>query len=70
MKFSQLRDVFTQLQKSHQHIEKEVEKMKERETELLAFSGKLSSSNAELMAERADWEAKVSPQGSDAGYYA
>lgn len=59
LKFSQLREVFTQLQKSHQHMEKELEKRKERETELLAFSAKLSSSNAELMAERADWEAKV-----------
>lgn len=58
-KFAQLREVFTQLQKSNQHLEKELEKRKERETELLAFSAKLSSSNAELTAERADWEAKV-----------
>ena len=59
MKFAQLREVFTQLQKSYQHLEKELEKGKERETELLAFSAKLSSSNAELKAERTDWEAKV-----------
>ena len=59
VKFSQLREVFTQLQKSHQQLEKELEKRKERESELLAFSAKLSSSNAELTAERADWEAKV-----------
>ena len=60
MKFSQLREVFTQLQKSHQHLDKELEKRKERESELLAFSAKLSSSNAELTAERSDWEDKVS----------
>ena len=59
MKFSQLYEVFTQLQKSHQHTEKELDKRKERETELLAFSAKLSSSNAELMAERQEWETKV-----------
>jgi len=59
VKFSQLREVFTQLQKSHQHMEKELDKRKERETELLAFSAKLSSSNAELMAERQEWETKV-----------
>ena len=59
VKFSQLREVFTQLQKSHQQLEKELEKRKERESELLAFSAKLSSSNAELTAERTDWEAKV-----------
>lgn len=34
-------------------------KRKERETELLGFSEKLSSSNAELQTERSDWEAKV-----------
>lgn len=58
-KFTQLREVFTQFQKSHQHLEKELEKRKERESELLAFSAKLSSSNAELTAEREDREAKV-----------
>ena len=46
-------------QKSNQHLEKELEKRKDREAELLAFSAKLSSSNAELTAERADWETKV-----------
>lgn len=59
IKFSQLREVFTQLQKSNQHLEKELEKRKEREAELLTFSAKLSSSNAELTAERSGWEAKV-----------
>jgi len=32
---------------------------KEREKELLAFSEKLSAANAELQAERSNWEAKV-----------
>ena len=59
MKFSQLCEVLTQLQKSHQHTEKELDKRKERETELLAFSAKLSSSNAEFMAERQEWETMV-----------
>ena len=34
-------------------------KQKERETELLGFSEKLSSANAELQTERSEWEAKV-----------
>ena len=51
--------MFTQLQKSNQQMEKELEKRKEKEAELLDFSAKLSSSNAELTAEREDWEAKV-----------
>ena len=59
VKFTQLREVFTQLQKSNQHLERELEKRKEREAELLTFSANLSSSNAELTAERSDWEAKV-----------
>lgn len=58
-KFAQLRETFTQLQKSHQHFEKEVAKRKERETELLALTEKLSSSNAELQVERSEWETKV-----------
>ena len=58
-KFSQLRETFTQLQKSHQHQEKEVAKRKEREAELLALTEKLSSSNAELQVERSEWETKV-----------
>ena len=58
-KFAQLRETFTQLQKSHQHFEKEVAKRKEREAELLALTEKLSSSNAELQVERSEWEAKV-----------
>ena len=58
-KFAQLRETFTQLQKSHQHLEKEVTKRKERETEMLALTEKLSSSNAELQVERSEWETKV-----------
>ena len=58
-KFAQLRETFTQLQKSHQHLEKEVAKRKERETEMLALTEKLSSSNAELQVERSEWETKV-----------
>ena len=46
-KFTQLRETFTQHQKSHQHLEKEVAKRKEREAELLA------------LVERSEWEAKV-----------
>ena len=58
-KFVSLRDGFTQLQKSHQHLEREMGRRKEREKELLAFSEKLSSANAELLAERSNWETKV-----------
>ncbi len=44
-----------------------MEKRKEKESELLAFSVKLSSSNAELTAERSDWEAKVKEGGGGGG---
>jgi hypothetical protein len=40
-------------------LEKEVAKRKERETEMLALTEKLSSSNAELQVERSEWETKV-----------
>ncbi len=58
-KFSNLKDSFTQLQKSHQHLEREVARRKEREQELLSFSEKLSSVSAELQSERSSWENKV-----------
>ena len=58
-KFCSLRDGFTQVQKSNQHLEREIRRLKERESELLAFSEKLSTANAELQAERSNWETKV-----------
>ena len=48
-----------QLQKSHQRLEKELTRRKDRETELLAFSEKLSSANAGLQAERTERESRV-----------
>ena len=47
------------MQKSHQHLEREVGRRKEREAELLSLTEKLSSANAEMKAERCDTEAKV-----------
>lgn len=58
-KFSALREAFTSMQKSCQHLEREVGRRGEREAQLLTFSEKLSSANAELKAERSDMEAKV-----------
>ncbi len=47
------------MQKSCQHLEREVGRHKDRETELLAFTEKLSSANAELTAQRSITDAKV-----------
>ena len=47
------------MQKSNQHLEREIRRLKERESQLLAFSEKLSTANAELQAERSNWETKV-----------
>lgn len=49
----------SQLQQSYENLEKEVTQSKERERELLAFSEKLSSANAELLTEKSGTEAKL-----------
>jgi len=58
-KFSALREAFTSLQKTSQHLEREVNRRKEREEELLSFSEKLSSANAEMKAVNLENETKV-----------
>eukprot|EP00731_Ephydatia_muelleri_P021322 Em0013g1049a len=50
----------SQLQQSYEGLEREVAQSKEKERELLAFSEKLSSANAELLAEKSSTEAKLS----------
>ena len=58
-KLSTLRENYGQLQRSYQHLEKDLSKRKERESELLSLTEKLSSANAELQAERSSWDTKV-----------
>jgi chromosome segregation ATPase len=58
-KLSSLRETYGQLQRSYQHLEKDMGRRKEREAELLTLTEKLSSANAELQAERSSWETKV-----------
>ena len=58
-KLSSLRETYGQLQRSYQHLEKDLGRRKEREAELLSLTEKLSSANAELQAERSSWETKV-----------
>ena len=48
-----------QLQQSYEGLEREMAQSKEKERELLTFSEKLSSANAELLAEKSGTEAKV-----------
>ena len=55
------------MQKSNQHLEREIRRLKERESQLLAFSEKLSTANAELQAERSNWETKVCVWGGWGG---
>lgn len=55
-----LRESHVHLQKTNQHLEKELGKRKEKESELLTFSEKLSSSNAQLMTEKGVLEGKLS----------
>lgn len=47
-----LRESHSHIQKTNQHLEKELGKRKEKEAELLAFSEKLSQSNAQLLTEK------------------
>ena len=47
------------MQRSYQHLEKDLGRRKDREVELLALTEKLSSANAELQAARSSWESKV-----------
>ena len=54
-----LRESYSQLQRSYQHMEKDMGKRKEREAELLRLTEKLSSTNAELQTARSTWETKV-----------
>ena len=54
-----LRESYSHLQKTSQQLEKELGRRKEKEAELLAFSEKLSSSNAELQAEKTSLESQV-----------
>lgn len=58
-KLSSLRELYGQLQRSYQHLEKDLGKRKEREAELLTLTEKLSSANAELQAAKTSWETKV-----------
>ena len=58
-KLSSLRETYGQLQRSYQHLEKDLGRRKEREAELLTLTEKLSSANAELQAARSSWETKV-----------
>lgn len=58
-KLSSLRESYGQLQRSYQHLEKDMGRRKEREAELLSLTEKLSSANAELQAERSSWDTKV-----------
>ena len=58
-KLSSLRESYGQLQRSYQHQEKDLGRRKERETELLSLTERLSSANAELQAERTSWNTKV-----------
>lgn len=58
-KLASLRETYSQLQRSYQHIEKDLGRRKEREAELLTLTEKLSSANAELQADRSSHEAKV-----------
>ena len=58
-KLSSLRETYGQLQRSYQHLEKDMGRRKEREAELLTLTEKLSSANAELQAERSSWDTKV-----------
>ena len=55
-----LRESHVHLQKTNQHLEKELGKRKEKESELLTFSEKLSSSNAQLMTEKGVLEGQLS----------
>ena len=54
-----MRESYGQLQRSYQHLEKDLGRRKDRETELLTLTEKLSSANAELQAERSSWQTKV-----------
>ena len=58
-KLSTLKETYTQLQRSYQHLEKDLARRKDREEELLSLTEKLSSANAQLQAARSSWETKV-----------
>ena len=62
-----VRDSYAQLQKRKEYLERELERRKDREEELLTFSERLSSANAELQTEKSSWEAKVGVRGGDRG---
>ena len=64
-KLASLRESYGQLQRSYQHMEKDMGRRKEREAELLTLTEKLSSTNAELQTARSSWESKVRGRGGD-----
>ena len=59
MDYAALKESHTHLQKTAQHLEREVSRRKEKEAELLTFSDKMSSLNAELRTERDSLEQSV-----------
>ena len=54
-----MRESHAHLQKTAQHLEREVGRRKDKEAELLGFSEKLSSSNAQLTTEKESLEAQI-----------